>query len=158
MKRFKCYCQVGICLAGVAIFSVADSMAYVMNIDLKDGGVAEYVLSQKPVMTYSGNDMVVTLPDGVFSYCRSDISRISFNESNGVEEVPGASCRFEFVNNVLTLPAGVSDFTLCDVAGKIVMSSSLSSEEKCVINLNTLPKGVYIVNIPNHKSFKVYKK
>lgn len=158
MKRFKGFCTARLVLAAFALFQSVASFAYVMNIEMKDGSSAEFLLSQKPVVTYNSGEMLVTLPDGVFSYSREDVGKITFNESNSVSELGAESARFELVDNILILPDADAHFTIYDVAGHPVINDSLSLGMKRSIDLNTLPKGVYIVNISNLKSFKIYRK
>ena len=121
------------------------------------GGATQFQLSVKPVISYSGDDMIITAPDGKFSYLRSEVSRIYFTQETNSAAVIKADMKVSLSGDLLTI-SGIENanaVSVYDLTGRRVNVTSTVEPEAIVINFSQTPKDTYIISIPNNQSLKI---
>lgn len=129
----------------------------------RDGKVAKFLFTEKPVVTYSGSDLLLTTSQTSVQYPIYMLQKIAFDVDGGtvssVEDVttdPAAQTLFAFRDGMLTIsggqPGGI--VTLYDMKGMKVGQYRLDAQGRVTIPLRNLRKDIYIVN-DGHRSFKI---
>ena len=112
----------------------------------KSGGVVEYAFKDKPVVTYNGEFLVISVSGGSVEYPLSDMQKFTFGEADDVVT--------RIVAPVDVAPQPTFIYTL---DGKLVRTFQPTEDGKTPANLDGLPAGTYVVK--NGKtSYKVLKK
>lgn len=138
---------------------VAEEHVTCMVLTLTDGTVNRFALTDAPVVTYEGENLVVSTGDEQFTTALSGISQLTFEQvPTGIGEMveesqkpvftPGQA-RFEGLKNHATV-------NIYTIDGKMLSSMSANEEGTVSIDLSTLPQGVYILRTPN-QSYKIKK-
>ena len=123
---------------GLLLLPVA-GMAQTLVLTQRDGTVNRFALSDEPVITYSGSDVVVKCGDSELSV-----------------QPGGAEAKMNFAGmSVEGLRAGdrVAVYT---IDGKAVSSSRANADGSAALKLDGPRGSVYIVRTPN-KTFKIKK-
>ncbi len=143
-----------------AALRAADGNGQQLVLTLNNGNVSKFALTDNPVITYSGSDLIVTCGEAVLQTSMADITAVSFEEGSsagiGVIDYRGGTPSFSFQTASFEgLPAGtrISVFT---TDGKAVSTVTADGEGKARISMDSLPTGVYILRAPN-KSYKFKK-
>lgn len=131
------------------VCNMANAENYALKVNLQGPASAIYVLSDKPVISYSGSNLIIKSKSLEDSYPISEVKSLSFedNLSSVVENVTDGTA-FQFINNVFTCEG--HEIHVFDMSGRMVASGIES------VSLETLRGGVYIVNAGN-RSVKVIR-
>ena len=128
-----------------------------MVITNTDGTVNKFALQDAPVLTYEGNNLVVTCNDATLTTALGDIEQWSFEmaDLDGIDEAettPKAILSFGKAN--LTGLKSGSIISIYSIDGKAVSSLRADGEGNVNIDLSQLPGGIYIIRTPN-QSYKI---
>lgn len=139
-----------ILLAAALSALAANAGNYALKVNLSQGTSATYILSDKPVITYSVNDVIIKSQGIEDSYLLSDVKSFTFTENgtSGIESVTD-NVTYEFHDNVFTCEG--HKIRVYNLSGRKVASGSNS------VSLESLDRGIYIVNTGN-RAIKVMKK
>lgn len=148
--------MIALALAGGALLAHADG-GCVMNVALRDGDVAKFLLADKPVVTYNGDDMTVTSPTATFSYARKDVANITFDAAGYVADATDGKCQIAIDGRKLTV-AGVSTVAVYGLDGCRVALKACGNGEAAVVDLDAVAAGVYVVALDDSKNFKILLK
>ena len=129
----------------------------------KNGKVARFTFSEKPVVTYSGTDMVMTTNKTSVRYPLNMLKKLVFEDEEtramGIDapEVK-ASEQFSFKGETLSIAGGEprSSVFLFNMKGMEVGQYRLDSNGSAEIPTHSLEKDIYIVKT-NNVSFKFLK-
>lgn len=116
-----------------------------------DGNTATFAFSEKPVISYSGSDLVLTTTKTTVSYPVYLLKKIDFGESweeaTALDEVKAPDTRFSFQGGTLAISGGnaFSPVTLYTVGGTLVAHYRLDSAGSATIPVQSLGTGIYIV-------------
>lgn len=126
-----------------ATTSWADSALFLHQ---KSGGVVEFAFSEKPVVTYNGNALVISVPDASVTYPLADVQKFTFGE---VDE------------NVTRITAPVNEKPqptyIYSIDGKLMRTLKPGEDGKTSASVDGLPAGTYVIK--NGKtSYKILKK
>ncbi len=138
----------------------ANSNEQLLVLTQTDGNVSKFALADEPVITYSGNDIVVTCGDAVLQTSMANVESVTFEkgEPTSISEMRTKDVTPSFSFNTASfegLQAGAA-INVFSIEGKMVSSSKADAEGKASIDMGNLPTGVYILRTPN-KSFKIKK-
>lgn len=127
---------------------------------LADQSVTKFALTDSPVVTYSGNDIVVTCGENVFQTSMADIRTVTFQdgEATAIEKViaPEEKATYAFGSAAFEgLQAG-STVTVYTIDGKVVGTSKADADGRATADMTGLQSGIYIIRTAN-KSFKIKK-
>ena len=127
----------------------------------KDGTVAKFSFMEKPVVTYSGSDLVMTTSKTSVQYPIYLLQKIGFDVDdiiNTVDEVKLPQTQFSFRGSTLTVKGGEpgSVVSLYTIKGTMAGQYRLDGNGCATIPLQNLGKGLYIVKT-KQLSFKFHK-
>ena len=132
-----------------------------------DGTVNTFSLNETPVINYAGDSLIVTCGGNQLKTTLEGLRDYSFTTKlikTGIQDVPSTgsttsspSSNVAFSNATISgLKAG-AHVRVYNINGVAVSTLTADAEGKVNVDLNNLPKGVYILNTPT-KSFKVLNK
>ena len=139
-----------------------DDLHY-LTIHQKDGTEASFGFSEKPVITYTDNDLIVktaTAPE--MHYALVTLSKISFSETP-TSVIPVSEKKqapvFRFDGYNVEISGVKADAAIVVVAtdGSIVINSKADSDGCASVSIAELPEGIYVVKT-DVISFKILKK
>lgn len=116
----------------------------------KDGKVAKFAFSEKPVVTYSGNDLVVTTSKTTVQYPVYMLQKVAFDVSdelaNDIEEVK-QQAQFRFEGGMLVISGGDPGTTvyIYDIKGVKAGQYVLDGEGCATLPIQHLGQQLYIV-------------
>lgn len=135
---------------------------YLMVVNTTEGQNVSYKFAEKPVATFDGDDMVLTLNGSEkVTYPMANIVNITFaSDPSGVETIvtPGASLEIAVTSSLISIK-GLNpgeDVRLFDLNGRLVAAAQADADGAVEISVEGLAKGVYAVASPRH-SFKFIK-
>lgn len=153
-------------IMAILILSGIGLTAYAQNavaIHQKDGKVAMFAFTEKPVVTYSGSNLVLTTTKTTVQYPVYMLKKLVFDvewtESvSHVENIQMPEEQFYFHNGTLTISGGQPDapVMLYSIKGTKVGQWRLDSNGRAEISLEMLGRDIYIVKT-NRFSFKFQK-
>lgn len=117
----------------------------------KSGNETVFELSTNPVITFLGEDMVITNDFTSISFPIEDID--SYTADNGTTTAIASTKEKPMFENGRILFNGISKGTPISVYsldGRLI-SKQLSSADKAEVPLSSLPKGTYIISVENNK-------
>ena len=128
-----------------------------------DGKVSTFAFSEKPVVIYSGNDLVMTTTKTSVQYPIYLIQKIEFQEewfapTDIKPTIEEADVKFSFQGGVITISGGVpnSEVFIYNIKGLKVRQYRLDEQGNTSISTTNLDKDIYIVKTKNI-SFKFRK-
>jgi hypothetical protein len=142
-------------LASMTIFAQEKNA---LVVKLTDGSTNTFVLSNKPVVTMPGNNVVIS---GVASatYSRSEVEKFYFiyDDGSGIESIGKDNIAFFYEDGENVRITGLKDKTTVSVAsldGKIISTQKSDGTGIVTISLGNHPKGIYIISVGG-RSIKV---
>ena len=130
-----------------------------ISIHQKDGKVANFAFSEKPVVTYADNQLVITTTKTSVQYPLYLLQKIDFEltDATAVEQVK-PDAKFRFTDGTLYITGGApgSQVVIYDMRGMTEGQYRIDDAGNAVISLQSLSKGLYIVKT-NHFTFKFTK-
>ncbi len=152
-------------IAFVALLMLT-GMAQAQNavaIHQKNGQVATFAFTEKPVVTYSGSDLVLTTTKTTVNYpiylLKKLVFDVDWTESvNKIENVQTSDVLFRFHDGTLSIIGGQpgSIVTLHNIKGQKVGQYRLDADGSATIPTQPLGKDIYIVKTKS-LSFKFSK-
>ena len=158
MKRFILSTAFVLCAAWCSASSV-----YQLTVEMKDGDKVSYILSDKPVVTFNGTQVLIKSEKAEAGYELSTVQRYYFEEvPDGISTTPedDSSLHFDYSeDNHLTVYgiADASTVSVYDITGRPAPAAIDPSGKAFTIDLSILPTGVYIITLPNHSTLKIKK-
>lgn len=155
-------------IAFMALFLMAPSALFsqnVLRIHLKNGLLVDLAFKLQPVLTFTDNDVVLTVADGKqvtyplasltkFSFVMTDLTEV---EEIIEEEVRKVSCYFdEYTVNITGAQADMV-VRLISSDGRQINAFKTDKEGSVSFSIAELPAGVYIINSEDI-TFKILKK
>lgn len=135
---------------------MADAEEARIIISTKDGTVAEFYLVDDPVITYQDNLLVVRSNKREISVEAEQLQSFDFKPS----ETTGIDATMTDYNtegsSLSGLPAG-SKVQIFNTGGRLIRTSTVSADGKAIVDIDSLPEGVYIIKT-SKSSFKVTNK
>ena len=150
-----------LCPLLLTLVSSASCAQNAVAIQEVDGKVVKFAFSEKPVVTYSGNTLVVSTAKTMVEYPLYRLKKLYFDTGsqlvNAIEEVK-ADARFRFSDGCLLISGGQpgSPVQIHTVLGLTVGRYRLDASGNASIPLQGLGSGIYIVKT-NMFAFKFRK-
>ncbi len=146
----------------VGIIIHADTTQNALTVLAKDGTKVSYALSERPKVTFSGDDLIITSGDNEVRYPLSQMSRFTFELTTGIDMVDAEGSNitpFEFNGDTLLFPAIDKNCQVLIYAtdGKLMISRDVKSGTILRIPLNSLNSGIYLVNVSGI-TYKIVKR
>lgn len=130
-----------------------------ISIHQKDGKVANFAFSEKPIVTYADKQLVITTTKTSVQYPLYLLQKIDFEltDATAIEQVK-PDAKFRFTDGTLYITGGDpgSQVVIYDMRGMTAGQYRIDDAGNAVISLQSLSKGLYIVKT-NHFTFKFTK-
>lgn len=130
-----------------------------ISIHQKDGKVANFAFSEKPIVTYADNQLVITTTKTSVQYPLYLLQKIDFalSEATAVEQVK-PDAKFRFTDGTLYISGGDpgSQVYIYNMRGMTEGQYRIDDAGNAVISLQSLSKGHYIVKTSRF-TFKITK-
>ena len=128
-------------------------------VELRDGSHANFLLADKPKITFTVEQMSIVSENLSMEFERSNVKKYHFasDASTGICDTPAESTAV--VENNTLIISGVADgtaITICNVNGAIVKQTTAVAGS-CTLTLSDLANGFYLVR-NNNTAFKFLKK
>ncbi|MGM9853036.1 MAG: T9SS type A sorting domain-containing protein [Muribaculaceae bacterium] len=133
----------------VAVEWSAMAAGHSLRLSLKDGTTKVFNLSDKPVVTFSGEDMTIETADVTSTCARSEVASMTFGEAAAVIDAVADETVYSYDGRVFSCPG--HDIVIYALNGNKIVTGH---DE---VSLEALQAGVYIITA-NNQSFKVIKK
>lgn len=138
-------------------------LEYILSINTVSGETVDYLFSAKPVATFEGDDMLITLTgkEAVAAYPMVDIKNITFSsKESGVEETQAlqGNLVIRITNDSLAI-SGMepdSEVRIFSLAGELITVKRAGADGSVDYATSGLVPGVYVVSLPG-KTFKFMK-
>ena len=126
-----------------------------------NGSVTKFALTDNPVITYKGNDIIVTCGENVLQTSMADITSFGFDrgETTGIEETVAVSepkTSFSFGQAGFEGLQPGERVLVYSLDGKVISAISADADGRAQMDMNNLQTGVYILRTAK-KSFKIKK-
>lgn len=157
MKHLRRLLTVLLLLVAFKASAAADNTSLV--VELRDGSTANFLLADKPKITFTAQLMSIVSETFSMDFNRGDVKMYRFvcdDVSTSVETPMESNAKVE--NNTLLL-SGVNDGTAVVIynANGMVVKQDLAVDGNCSVSLDGLAAGVYIVTFKN-TTFKFLKR
>lgn len=137
-----------------------------MIVTLRSGATAGFLLNERPVVTFSSEEVLLTTNNEIVMYDRSEVKDITFDghSSSGIEQVPSANERaamptFTLSGSALSikgLPSG-SLVNVYGTDGRLCTSVTADQEGSASLSLPASSARTFIVKT-SITTFKIVKK
>lgn len=140
-----------------------ESVAHTLVITKKSGETVEYKFADRPVATFSGDDMTITLAlsGQSFAYPVAQVATLTVTpQTLGIDDtsLSSTTLTFDYDGIILKchgLNAGAT-MSLFNLGGTMLANTAASDEGTAVINLSDLAPGIYVISAGS-ESFKFIK-
>lgn len=131
------------------------------SIHQKDGMVVNYSFAEKPVVTYSGSDLVIKTSNVTVQYPLHSLRKMTIEgeeEVTSIDEVNLPDTEFSFSEEGAKVRGEKpgTPFYVFDLRGMKCAQGVIDAEGKANIRLSSLPSGIYIIKTQS-TSFKIKK-
>lgn len=130
-------------------------------VDFIDSTHVEFVLSEKPEISFPNGTFVVTQGTEVATYQQANVAGYHFTRVPLAVEKPAKNTvSVQFTDNENVIVRGIDEgaISLYDTAGRRIGSSKCSASGQAMVSLAGAPAGIYVVKLPNGQQFKFLKK
>ena len=126
---------------------------------LHDGETLSYVLSEKPVITFNGNKMLIESSKMMSSEIDlSEVKSFHFEIPNAIADVSENEVSFVRLGTnvqIYGLTEAEKSIQISDMGGRATTAGVSIEGTTANVNLASLPKGIYMIKIGNKQSIKV---
>lgn len=132
-----------------------------LTIHQKDGQLFSFGFEDKPVITYTDNDLVLKTTKTEVQYPLSSLAKFTFTdlEDAVISIKDDKAAQMELDNYVVSITGAKSGVTVSVVGsdGKTLNSYKTDTDGSVTFRIAELPEGVYIINSEN-LTYKILKK
>ena len=148
-------------LSAISLTAIADGGENAIIITSKDGSTVAYALSEKPNISFSSTDLIVTTGKIQIKYLLDNFSKITYdlpNSSVATISRPDES-PFDISGNTLIFPGlkPGSSIAAYDISGKLILKQDIGEVCDYAVSIDSWGVGVYLVNV-NGLTYKLMKK
>lgn len=130
-------------------------------VELTNDNLYVYKLSEKPVVTFDDNSVKVASSVASATYVRSEVKNFHFGDATvtDIQSVSKKQITLTYLDNenVSITGEGLQGVTLYNAEGKLLDQPQVQADGVSV-SLKGYAPGVYILNVPNHTTYKIIKK
>lgn len=137
----------------IAMKSAPDN-ATALSLQLRNGKETVFVLNSKPVVSYSGEDIIVRSSESDFSCPRSEVERITFTEVSGIVGVSSEKTVVSLSGRKLIVD-GASTVVVSDMQGRCVAKGHSATGACIEADLSACPSGIYLISTDNCSQLKI---
>ncbi|MBR3111089.1 MAG: hypothetical protein IKH35_07875 [Prevotella sp.] len=136
----------------ISLLLLVSLMTYAQNavaVYQQDGTVAKFGFSEKPVVTYVGDNLVLTTTKTTVEYPIYQLKKISFDVEDVADAIPvvKADVQFSFHGETLTISGDepYSHVYIYNLKGMAVGHYQLDGQGNTTINVSGLSRNLYVV-------------
>lgn len=147
-------------LAALLFLPIAATAQSQLAIKLVDESIVRFVLTDKPVISFEGEQLLVKSDAAEAAYARADVAEFYFEpEGTSVDHATADNLRFSYLDNeTVSVEGSKSPLRLYDNSGRLLQAPVSTTGTKQTLSLNGLPAGVYLVKISQQQTIKIFKK
>lgn len=126
----------------------------------KDGSKVLYALEEKPKITFTDTELVITTKGVEIVYALSDMNLLTYEngETTGIANLyDDASFKLDGNAIVFSKLKAKDIVSLYSINGTLVFKKTVSQDGEYAVSLNNIETGVYVVNV-NGLTYKFMKK
>ena len=161
-----------ILLLGVLSTSTTAQKLCALNVNLTDGSMVQFVLPvQQPTVTYGGGEMTIfyrtpsgAANDQVLTFKRDQVADMTIVKINptAVSKVRTTDQRvsFNLTQAGVVRVAGLNDgdqLQVFAIDGKQMQPAIFRQNSEATVDLNDMPRGLYVVSVNQYFTFKMMK-
>lgn len=122
-------------------------------VSFNDGSKIEFALSSLPEVTFGDDKMTVKTTSTTASYELWKVSTFTYGTTTDIKQV-SQDIHFALEGDRIIVDGKANKVSIYSLDGKAVSISPIINNDKTIISLEGLTKGVYIIKI-NNKSIKI---
>lgn len=134
----------------------------VLRVILTDGTQNDYVVAERPQISFEDGKMTVVYRNMTTSYATADVETFIFTDlTSSIEQVKAGDTKLTFLENDNIHIEGVSQnekIRVYAINGVQQQVNVKQTDKGCVVELSKLTKGQYIISISKMQSIKFIKK
>ena len=135
----------------------------ILRIILSDGTQNDYIIAERPQISFSDNKVTFTYRNTSTEYLKADLQNFLFiDPSTGISQLKMGDTRISFKeesNRIIVEGAENKDqIQVYSISGIQYDTNVIQTGDGIEIALTDLPKGYYIIKIGNKQSIKISKK
>ena len=131
-------------------------------VELQEGNKAEFVLSKSPILTFANKVLQIEINGSSNNFELNDVKQFYFDDaSTGISPISSTDVRIICQDNNRIVIEGINEtdkVQLYSVDGKMMNNRVEVNRSRAEISLTSLPKGIYLINVPNKQTFKIRRK
>ena len=143
-----------------SIVSVSAFSQNTLTVFQKDGQEFSFGFDEKPVITYTDNDMIIKTTNTEVQYQLLNLQKVAFTDGptavNSIDADKSKIVLESYSVKIAGAEAGV-EVTMSGVDGKTAGSYKTDSDGCVTFSIAELPEGIYLIKSEN-MSFKILKK
>lgn len=148
-------------LLGFSIFTKAENNPTNLVVWAKDGTKVAYALAEKPKVTFTETDLVITANGVEVNYTLENMARFTYedNASTVITNLQTDESSFKINGEYLLFPALKANSTVSvySLNGTLVFKKTVRQNGEYAFPLSNLNAGVYMVNV-NGLTYKIVKR
>ena len=128
----------------------------------KDGTIVAYKLAEKPRVTFTGSELIITSQGVEVIYLLENLARFTYEEDDVITAITNLQTEespFKLNGETLLFPAlkANSTVSIYSLNGTLVFKKSICQNGEYAFPLSNLNAGVYLVNV-NGLTYKITKR
>ena len=148
-------------LFGFSIFAKAENNPTYLVVWAKDGTKVAYALAEKPKVTFTETDLVITAKGVEVNYSLEYMARFTYEANDGstIINLQTDESPFKFTGESLLFPAlkASSTVSVYSLNGALVFKKTIRQNGEYAFPLSNLATGVYMINV-NGLTYKIVKR
>ena len=147
-------------MAFVSLSAIAAEQTINLAVCTKDGSKILYALEEKPKITFTETELVITTKGIEVSYALSDMNLFTYEkgETTGITNLyDGASFKLDGESIVFSKLKAKDIVSLYSINGTLVFKKTVTTDGEYAVSLNDIKTGVYIIKV-NGLTYKFMKK
>ena len=148
-------------LFGFSIFAKAESNPTNLVVWAKNGTKVAYALAEKPKVTFTETDLVITAKGVEVNYSLENMARFTYesNDESAITNLQTDESSFKLNGESLLFPALKANSTVSVYSfnGTLVFKKTICQNGEYAFPLSNLNAGVYMVNV-NGLTYKIMKR
>lgn len=147
-------------LATLLFLPIATMAQSQLAVKLTDESLVRFVLTDKPVISFDGEQLLIKSETAEASYARADVAEFYFEPvGTAIEHTTADNLRFSYLDNeTVCVEGSQTALQLYDHSGRLLQAPVSTVATKQTISLNGLPAGVYLIKISPQQTIKIFKK
>lgn len=148
-------------LSCFCISAIADEPKTQLVVWSKDGTQVAYALAERPKVTFTETDLIITASGIIVNYSMEELSRITYENDDvvSITDLQTGKPSFKLDGESLLFPTlkANSTISLHSLGGELLFSKTIQSAGEYSLPLSALNSGVYMVTV-NGLTYKIVKK